>query len=126
MIKKGRCHGARHGKTEEQKEYQIVWDAWKRAASEWTLKVNMSQVFTIAFLETKSIVNHNSQLAGQNQSAKSGTNLHQKTIHIVSLQRNSKIPRTLVSHLEKVRQKRDYATSTRFSSCSLSQKPSSS
>ena len=30
MIKKGRCHGARHGKTEEQKEYHIDWNAWKR------------------------------------------------------------------------------------------------
>ena len=30
VIKKGRCHGARHGKIEEQKEYQIVWNAWKR------------------------------------------------------------------------------------------------
>ena len=27
VIKKGRPHGARHGKTEEQKEY---WNAWKR------------------------------------------------------------------------------------------------
>ena len=24
MIKKGRCHGARHGKTEEQKEYHMA------------------------------------------------------------------------------------------------------
>ena len=30
VIKKGRCHGARHGKTEEQKEYHRVWNAWKR------------------------------------------------------------------------------------------------
>ena len=30
VIKKGRCHGARHGKTEEQKEYHIAWNAWKR------------------------------------------------------------------------------------------------
>ena len=30
VIKKGRCHGARHGKTEEQKEYQKAWNAWKR------------------------------------------------------------------------------------------------
>ena len=30
VIKKGRCHGARHGKTEEQKEYHISWNAWKR------------------------------------------------------------------------------------------------
>ena len=30
VIKKGRCHGAPHGKTEEQKEYCIAWNAWKR------------------------------------------------------------------------------------------------
>ena len=30
VIKKGRCHGARHGKTKEQKEYHIAWNAWKR------------------------------------------------------------------------------------------------
>ena len=30
VIKKGRYHGARHGKTEEQKEYHIACDAWKR------------------------------------------------------------------------------------------------
>ena len=30
VIKKGRCHGARHGKTEEQKEYRMAWNAWKR------------------------------------------------------------------------------------------------
>ena len=30
VIKKGRCHGARHGKTEVQKQYQKAWNAWKR------------------------------------------------------------------------------------------------
>ena len=30
VIKKGRSHGAQHGKTKEQKEYQIAWNAWKR------------------------------------------------------------------------------------------------
>ena len=30
VIKKRRCHGARHGKTEEQKEYHVAWNAWKR------------------------------------------------------------------------------------------------
>ena len=39
------------------------------AAKELTLKVNISNVFTIEFSETKSIVNRNSQLAGQNKSA---------------------------------------------------------
>ena len=30
VIKKGRCRGARHGKTEERKEYHVPWNAWKR------------------------------------------------------------------------------------------------
>ena len=30
VIKKGRGHGVRHRKTEEQKEYQKAWNAWKR------------------------------------------------------------------------------------------------
>ena len=30
LIKKGSCQDARHGKTEEQKEYHTAWNAWKR------------------------------------------------------------------------------------------------
>ena len=30
VIKKGPTHGARHGKTEEQREYHLAWNAWKR------------------------------------------------------------------------------------------------
>ena len=30
VIKKGAAHGARHGKTEVQRKYQIAWNAWKR------------------------------------------------------------------------------------------------
>ena len=59
----------------------------KDAARKLTLKVNISQVFTIDFSEIQFIVNHNSQSDGQNKSAKSWTNLQKKTIHIVSLQR---------------------------------------
>ena len=56
-------------------------------ARKLTLNVNILQVFTIDFSEIQFIVNHNSQSDGQNKSAKSGTNLQKKTIHIVSLQR---------------------------------------
>ena len=59
------------------------------AAKELTLKVNISQVFTVAFLETWSIVNHNSQLAGQNKSAKRWTNWQNKIARTISPQRNS-------------------------------------
>ena len=30
MVKKGATHGARHGKTEVQREYHQAWNAWKR------------------------------------------------------------------------------------------------
>ena len=30
VIKKGRCHEARHGKTEVQREYHLAWNAWER------------------------------------------------------------------------------------------------
>ena len=30
VIEKGRLHGARHGKTEEQKEHSVAFSAWKR------------------------------------------------------------------------------------------------
>ena len=39
------------------------------AARKSTPKVNISKVFTIAFSETKSIVNHNSKLDGPSKSA---------------------------------------------------------
>ena len=52
-----------------------------------TLKVNISQVFTIDFSKIQFTANHNSQSDGQNKSAKSGMNLRKKTIHTNSLQR---------------------------------------
>ena len=55
-----------------------------------TLKVNILQVFTIDFSEIQFIVNHNSQLDGQNKSAKSGMKSQKKNIHIISLQRKRK------------------------------------
>ena len=55
------------------------------AARKSTLKVDISQVFTIAFSATKSIVNHNSKSDGRNKSAKRWTNLQKKTIRIISL-----------------------------------------
>ena len=65
VIKTGRCHGARHGKTEEQKEYHTAFNAWKRCRKrELTLKMSITKVFTIVVSETKSIVNRNSKLSG--------------------------------------------------------------
>ena len=87
VIKKGRSHGARHGKTEVHREYHFAWNAWKRCCKKVDSKVNILHVFTIDFSATKSIVNHNSQSDGQNKSSKSEMNLRKKTIHTNSLQR---------------------------------------
>ena len=89
------------------------------AVRKWTLKVNILQVFTIDSSEIpKSIVNHNSQSDGQNQSAKRWTNLQKKILRIISLQRNLEDTKDNgISHLEQVRQKWAYETSIRFSTC---------
>ena len=93
------------------------------AARKLIVKVNFLQVFTIDVSETESIVNHNSQSldrAEVHREVRTGKN---KITRTISLYRGIEmIPRTIASHLEKVRQKRACATSTRFSSCSLSQK----
>ena len=86
VIKKGRSHGARHGKTEVQRDTWLGMRG-RDAARKLTLQVNILQVFTIDFSEIQFIVNHNSQSDVQNKSAKRWTNLQKKTIHIVSLQR---------------------------------------
>ena len=58
------------------------WNAWKRCCK----KVDSwGEHFT--GIHYRFIVNHHSQLDGQNKSAKSGTNLRKKTILINSLQR---------------------------------------
>ena len=86
-MKNGRSHGARHGKTKEQIEYHMAWNAWKRCCKKVDSQCENFAGFTIDFSEIQFIVNYNSQSDGQNKSAKSGTNLQKKTIHIVSLQR---------------------------------------
>ena len=71
MIKKGRSHGARHGKTEEQKEYHIAWNAWKRCCKKVDSQGEHFTGIHDRFLRDPVIVNHNSQSDGQNKSAKS-------------------------------------------------------
>ena len=89
VMRKGRHRGARHGRTEAQKEHFIAHNARRRC-----LKKKLKE-FTIAPKKTQHIVIRSSKLAG-------------------------------LKNIEWVRQKRAYATSTRFLSCSLSQKLSSS
>ena len=70
VKKKGRCHGARHGKTEEQKEYQKAFNAWKRCRKRVDSQGDHYKRNSRSFsLKTTSIVIHNSQLAGPSKSA---------------------------------------------------------
>ena len=126
VIKKGRCHGARHGKTEEQKEYHVAWNAKRCLQKSWLSRWIfyrysrlLSQRPSLSRITTRNRMDR-TKVQRDGRTCKT-------TSHIQSLHRGiQKIPRTMVSHLEKVRQKCAYATLTRFSSCSLSQKPSSS
>ena len=96
------------------------------AAKEMTLKGNILQVFTIVFSETKSFVNHKSQLDGQNKKCIQMAELAKQdhTYHF-SKEELKRYQGQWYLTLNKSGKKRAYATSTRFSSCSLSQKPSS-
>ena len=76
VIKKAATHGARHGKTEVQREHHLAWNAPKRCCK----KVDsQGEHFTgnsrSIFSEIQFIVNHNSQSDGQNKRAKRGMNL---------------------------------------------------
>ena len=87
VIKKGPTHGARHGKTEAQKEYHQAWNAWKRCCKKVDSQGEHFTSIHDRFSEIQLIVNHNSQSDGQNKSTKSGMNLQKKTIRIISLPR---------------------------------------
>ena len=90
--------------------------------SRWTLQRysrSVSQRPSLSWIETQNWLDR----AKVHRDGRVGT----PRSHVPSLWRGiQKIPRTVVSHIEKVGQKRADATSTRFSSCSLTQKPSPS
>ena len=65
VIKKGRSRGARHGKTEEQKEYHIAWNAWKRCCKKVDSQGGHFTGFPIDSSQSQFIVNHNSQSDGR-------------------------------------------------------------
>ena len=86
VIKKGRSHGVRHGKTEEQEDYHIAWNAWKRCCKKVDSQGGHFTGTHDRFLRDP--VYRGSQLAigWTEKSAKRGTNLQKKTVHIISLQ----------------------------------------
>ena len=93
VIKKGRPRGARHGKTEAQKEHFLAHNARKRCF----LKKMME--FTIASNEIQKIVIRNSKLAGPRRSASRWINWHRKTIPIAHPLRSTRdVRKTAFSH----------------------------
>ena len=112
VIKKGRSHGARHGKTEEQKEYHIAWNAWKRCCKKVDSQGGHFTGIHYQFLRDP--VYRESQLAvgWTEQKCKEWDELAQERPYISSHSRgNEKIPRTMVSYFEQSRQKWAYETS---------------
>ena len=119
VIKKGRNHGARYGNTKEQTEDHMAWNAWKRCCK----KVD-SQCEHFTSIHDR-LVNHNSQSDGQNKKCKEWDELAQEDhTYRLSPEEKKRYQGQWYLTLEQVRQKWAYATSTRFSTCSLSQKPS--
>ena len=90
VIKKGTVMVLDTAKPKNRKSTKKLGMRGRDAVRKSTFNVNILQVFTIDFPEIQFIVNHNSQSDGQNKRAKSGMNLHKKTIPIISLQRKRK------------------------------------
>ena len=107
VMKKGPNHGARHGKTEEQKEYHMAWNAWKRYCKKVDSQgEHFLQVFTIDSSEIQFIVNHSSHSDGQNKSAKRWEEIA-KEDHTYRLtpEEKKRYQGQWVSYLEQSRQK---------------------
>ena len=91
VIKQGRCHGARHGKTEEQTEYHIAWNAWKRCCQRVDSQGEHYKGIHDRFLRDQ--VYRDSQLASgwtEQKCAKRWTYWQSKITRTISLKRNSK------------------------------------
>ena len=91
------------------------------AARKLTLKVDILQVFTNEFSEIHFFRESQLAIGWTEQKCKDMDELAKEnhTYHL-SPEEFKKTPRTIVPHLEQVRQKWVHATSTRFSSCALS------
>ena len=91
VIKKGPTHGARHGKTEVQREYHQAWNAWKRCCKKVDSQGEHFTGIHDRFLRDP--VHRESQLAigWTEQKCKEWDEFaKEKTSHIISLQRKRK------------------------------------
>ena len=93
------------------------------AARKLTLKGDILEVFTIDFSEIQFYRESQLAIGWTEQKCKEMDRTCKRRSYVPSLYRGiQKIPRTMVSHLEQVRQKWAYETSIRFSTCCLSLK----
>ena len=93
VIKKGRPRGARHGKTEAQKEH-----SWPTMRGGDVSKRNLKEL-TIASNEIQHIVIRSSKLPGPRRSASQWTNWHRKTTPIAHPLKSSRdFRKTGISH----------------------------
>ena len=122
VIKKGRCHGARHGKTEEQKEYHIAWNVWKRCCKRVDSQGEHYKGIHDRFLRDP--VYRESQLAiGWTEQKCKEWNEFAQEDHTYRLTPEEK--RRYQGHWYLTLNKSGtYETSIRFSSCCLCEKPS--
>ena len=127
MIKKVRLHGARHGKTEGQKDYLIAFNAWKRCRKRVDAQEEHHKGIHDRF--------HSDQVYRESQLKIGWT--EQKCIEMDKLAQEDHTYRLSKEEfkryqgqwyltLNKSGQKRADATSIRLSSCILNQKPSPS
>ena len=113
VLKKGRSHGARHGKTEEQKGYLVAWNVWKRRCKKVDSQGEQFTGIRDRFLRDP--VYLESQLAiGWTEMQRVGRNCKRRSYTSSKSRGKEKIPTTMVSHLEQIRQKWAFEASIRF------------
>ena len=90
VIKKGCCHGARHGRIEEQTEYHISWNAWKRCCKRVKSQGKLFSGLHDRFLRDPRLsrITIRIRMDRRKVCAKKWTNLQNKNTRTVSLQRN--------------------------------------
>ena len=101
VMKKGRCHGARHGKTEEQKEYHIASNAWKRCCKRVDSQGEHFKGFHDRFLRDQGYRESQLSIGWTEQKCIEMDELAKENhTYRLSKEEFKKIPRTMVSHLE--------------------------
>ena len=102
VINKGATHGARHSKTEVQREYHLAWNAWKRCCK----KVDsQGEHFLVVTIDSCVPVCRESQLEVRTKVKRAGWICERRPCIQTHSRRKEKIQRTMVSFSEQSRQK---------------------